>query len=512
MESSPSQKTYNLPMEISQFIDKSPTKETLDILQQTFQRYEEKEEPQRTQNENNSQGKPKIFSIQKEEHISQNVQRNQRFFDSTPNEQTKEETMFSCDVEEDNAQSSLNSVEDCENESMKNDQGNQNETPSLNKEQPSSIQDYSLTSPQTMETYSQPNSYAHFPMRNADYFNTHYVYNQSFINNGNQYIPYYQSSIFQWQILLSQTLSAQSFSPGFHFLMKLENDLNILLNNNESKLNKLKPIKENVLNLIKNFSLETLKEATKDKFDFAIYGSYATGLSIASSDIDILFTYENKEDLSFAFIDILTKAFINSGKLWKVDPIYTATYPVLKLEYSLNEYKEVMEETKEKTIKFDISFYNLFINPEVAPIKTVNYVNSVISTLPIIRPLVIFIKKYLQAKDLNSYYTGGFSSYAIFILVTAFIRVKYSMLQNLSYAHLSNALMWFLEFFCRLDFSKFCFDLNDDFPITMNNEEDPISILDPITNLNIGKGSCKFMDIQRSFTELIYNLRNKYEE
>jgi DNA polymerase sigma len=61
-----------------------------------------------------------------------------------------------------------------------------------------------------------------------------------------------------------------------------------------------------------------------------IYGSFASGLAIESSDIDLSVKYTEGQDI-VAMMNRITESLKASGKVESVTPIYTASVPVIKL-------------------------------------------------------------------------------------------------------------------------------------------------------------------------------------
>jgi DNA polymerase sigma len=93
--------------------------------------------------------------------------------------------------------------------------------------------------------------------------------------------------------------------------------------------------------------IEDIIKESLSEYDVSLilYGSFATELEIESSDIDITVKFQNKNDnennrINNSFIpnyfiestiSKLAKSFINKNIFNIVNPIYTATVPVIKL-------------------------------------------------------------------------------------------------------------------------------------------------------------------------------------
>lgn len=81
-------------------------------------------------------------------------------------------------------------------------------------------------------------------------------------------------------------------------------------------------LKEEVETLIKN--------ALKFSFNLHIYGSYASGLSLPTSDVDFLIEFESNIEGRYLFEE-LEQVFKQSQKFQEVKYIKTASIPVMKL-------------------------------------------------------------------------------------------------------------------------------------------------------------------------------------
>ena len=123
----------------------------------------------------------------------------------------------------------------------------------------------------------------------------------------------------------------------------------------------------------KDYCIKEVKRIIQESFSFSkdynidIYGSYATGLMIEASDIDIKIKLNggNKEDLD-KFFEALFKKLENENKFDKIIPISTASVPVIKLvltsekfikgnDYLENSFKQFKELSLFKHYIFDIN-------------------------------------------------------------------------------------------------------------------------------------------------------------
>lgn len=305
------------------------------------------------------------------------------------------------------------------------------------------------------------------------------------------------------------------------FITKLSSDLFSSATKTEINNYLLFNVKQNVIKLIKEIIEKTFSEEIENKISLDLYGSFASGSAIESSDLDLLIKFVYKEDITIPLLELLSTSLQNSGEFSQVFPISSAKVPVIKLEFALNPNEETVKDIIAKTnvtiIKIDITFRNIFYSSFVPAIEAVKYIKGSIGFFPISKCLIFFLKKFLSKKKLHSYYYGGLSSYSIFILVFALIKMDKSYLKY-NQLNVGEMLIRFLEFYSLFNFDKFGVNLNYScpfFPIqkyAMNNYDYNIPcIIDPITTLNIGGGTFKINEIKKCFAELIKDLKEKFK-
>jgi hypothetical protein len=104
---------------------------------------------------------------------------------------------------------------------------------------------------------------------------------------------------------------------------------------------------------------------------------------------------------------------------------------------------------------------------------------------------------------------GGLSSFSLFLIVFAFIKVRKYNNINYNFNNLGNILLEFLDFYSNFNFNYTFIDVNStkynilfkNSPFIMRNEildQIPL-ILDPITYLNLAKSSYRIEDVQQFF-------------
>lgn len=177
-----------------------------------------------------------------------------------------------------------------------------------------------------------------------------------------------------------------------------------------------------------------------------LYGSHVTNLCLPSSDLDFVICLpavynHNPADAPGvlegrnAINETRQKSLARNlkGQSW-LDPrsiklIERTIVPVIKVS---------TKDTKAQVIQLDISFGG----PEHHGLEAVQMITEVIQEFPMVRPLVLILKQFLSDRGLLTAYTGGLSSYCLFLMVA-----KYLQEQQSSLGDCGSLLMGFLDFF-----------------------------------------------------------------
>lgn len=252
------------------------------------------------------------------------------------------------------------------------------------------------------------------------------------------------------------------------FFEKLHNDI-ITYDNNITQITSLSQnIKEFCISFIEKIICDSFPQ--KDEYSLDIYGSFATGLMIEASDIDIKIRInKEKEDLEKLFF-ILSNNLKEKNKFESIVPIATASVPVIKLvvnpegfilgtenlEKDLKNLKnsEIYKNFKFNyeeidKIKIDITF--ILSNTEKnSNISSVNFAKTKIEQFPEVKLILRVLKRFFYTKKMNSAFNGGLSSYNLFLLVLSF--AQYKRFQNSSTNNYTKNLNLGLFFYELVDF------------------------------------------------------------
>ena len=160
--------------------------------------------------------------------------------------------------------------------------------------------------------------------------------------------------------------------------------------------------------------------------------------------------------------------------------------------------------------------------------------------MPQSKNIIIIIKKYLKNIGLNNYYTGGLSSFSIFLLVFSFYKYIIKLFGNeiVNNFYIGQFLIQFLDFFSKFNFNQYVININKEIPfiikekinicdnksnninninninntyVNQNNIANAV-ILDPFTLNNIASNSFRINEIQQKFDSLKNNILVNYEK
>jgi Nucleotidyltransferase domain len=177
-----------------------------------------------------------------------------------------------------------------------------------------------------------------------------------------------------------------------------------------------------------------------------LYGSHVTGLCLPSSDLDFVIRLPevHKRAIAVAPGALEGRNAINEssqkqlarklkGESW-IDPrsmklIERTVVPVIKV---------ATKDTKAKTLQLDITFDC----PGHHGMDALQMVAELMDELPMIRPLVLVLKQFLLERGLLTSYTGGLSSYCLFLMVARYLQEQLS-----AYGDGGSLLLGFLDFY-----------------------------------------------------------------
>ena len=315
-----------------------------------------------------------------------------------------------------------------------------------------------------------------------------------------------------------------SFLPSEKYFDSLDKELKNYLSITNNNISLIKIIQEDNLKKFEKFLQEKLSDNYEIKFGH--YGSFFTELNIEGSDLDILIYYKKKKEENDLLKDILIILKEFNPNFESINPILTASVPVIKLQIDIKEdikelklnQKSYLEEDDLTKIKIDLTFTENekeFNNSN----DTVNYIKNSLNDFPQIKPMLQILKRYFKIMGMNKSYTGGLCSYSLFLLVLSFCKCNKQCLSP------TKLLYYFFENFTYFDYCNYCIDVksencyilkdkdkgevNVEKSISEENssfntnidlyEKEEIFIVDPISNNNVSKSSFRVDDIILTF-------------
>ena len=346
--------------------------------------------------------------------------------------------------------------------------------------------------------------------------NNQYIYQQyPFINN----FPFMQFMYYY-------------HSPSEAFFNILSKDITCYNNYTCKNIEYLDKIRSKYLNKVENMIKIGLEK--KYMIKFGHYGSYFTNLSIEGSDIDIL-VYYKPNNPNFIFLqDILDLLNKHEKEFDLILPILSASVPLIKLQINiineidsnLIQFSPYFENKDISHLKIDLTFTSDELEFK-KPQQIVLYTNKFINKYNNIKPLLLVLKRYFRIMKMNKSFTGGLSSFSLFLLILSFFKNGTSninnMLLDISSFSLGKLLYCILEKYSFFDYKNY--GINVEGPefyyllennildginnTKFNNYNYEINILDPFTKLNVAKSSFQVDEIKNTFNKALFFF--KYE-
>ena len=349
--------------------------------------------------------------------------------------------------------------------------------------------------------YPRFTSFNFHSKKKRTYRNNHFIY-----NNNNNYIP---KNIIQ----LSQEIIDNT--------IKVNNNKKILQQIREKYIKK---IYENINIILRNSKVE---------FQCAFYGSSISGLSIENSDVDIMVKLRknsNEKNYINEIMNILVENLQKSDLKYikNIFPISSASVPVIKLNCDFSDTPLFFEELNSILIKnnnisinyndinklyFDITFFLTENELEKIPSELmIDYIKECTLNYPQIFDIVYIMKRFLFNKKLNKSYQGGISSYSLFLMTLAFIKLY----KNNYDIPIGSLFIEYLYFYSNFNFYNTLIQPSKENNIFENIENNlqkcSLNIIDPITELNVAKSTFKIDQVQNAFREGFDNISNNLLE
>ena len=300
-------------------------------------------------------------------------------------------------------------------------------------------------------------------------------------------------------------------------------------------LNELKKYREEIYGKIKIF-IENILNKNNFEINLINYGSNETGLSVEFSDIDILikfFKRQNTHNICIntqqnieEILSLLNNEFnIEKEKfnIMQINAIYTASVPVLKIKFNLENIipKEIQIKIKENyqfnfeedilQLNFDFTFQEverIDKDLNIPSLNIISFIKTSIDEYKEIKPIILILKRFMKINKLNSSFHGGLSSYSLFLLLLSYMKYIKSLI--IPKNTLGYYLYGFFEFYSNFNFGIFEINPKFDYPYMMLSElhECGMMLIDPETSFNAAKSTFKIDQIKSVFTKGMVIIRN----
>ena len=177
-----------------------------------------------------------------------------------------------------------------------------------------------------------------------------------------------------------------------------------------------------------------------------MYGSHVTNLCLPSSDVDFVISlpavHKNAPatapgDLEGRNAIIETNQKVLARKLKSESWLDQRTIKVIE-RTAVPVIKVSTKGSRSRAVQLDLSFDA----KEHHGLEALNMIQHILEQLPMVRPLVLVLKQFLLDRGLLTAYTGGLSSYCLFLMVA-----RYCQEQAPSWNDCGSLLMGLLDFY-----------------------------------------------------------------
>ena len=151
---------------------------------------------------------------------------------------------------------------------------------------------------------------------------------------------------------------------------------------------------------------ESIRDTLNVPFELSTYGSFANGLNLPWSDIDLLL--EVFCDFEMDCFELLETAFLKNQNFIEVKFIKNTSVPVLKLTSNLSS----------DPIKIDITMKDV----RHSGLTCVNLVRQYLISYPALRPIALVLKHLLYTGKLNDPFQKGLSSYGLILMIVSYFQ------------------------------------------------------------------------------------------
>ena len=149
-----------------------------------------------------------------------------------------------------------------------------------------------------------------------------------------------------------------------------------------------------------------------ENIEVKIYGSYATGLSLPWSDIDIILINRNNNLKNQPETILRQLCYLFTGKKWINSMKFLENLPIPSIK--------IVSSSDYGSISIDITIQD----DKHYGLKCVSLIESYLKEYNALRPIILALKTILKNANLNDPKSGGLSSYGLILMVVSYIQSK----------------------------------------------------------------------------------------
>ncbi|KAL9188496.1 hypothetical protein ACHAXT_006874 [Thalassiosira profunda] len=222
---------------------------------------------------------------------------------------------------------------------------------------------------------------------------------------------------------------------------RLSKDINRYMQALKAQLKKTEPRRMRAIK-----QLESMVKALWPRAQIKMYGSHVTKLCLPSSDLDFVISlpavHKNAPatapgDLEGRNAIVETNQKVLARRLKSESWIDQRTLKVIE-RTAVPVIKVSTKDSRSRAIQLDLSFDA----KEHHGLEALHMIQRVLEQLPMVRPLVLVLKQFLLDRGLLTAYTGGLSSYCLFLMVA-----RYCQEQAPTWNDCGSLLMGLLDFY-----------------------------------------------------------------
>ena len=249
--------------------------------------------------------------------------------------------------------------------------------------------------------------------------------------------------------------------------------------------------------------IQTLLSSITSDYTVNIFGSYANGLSLPWSNIDVMLVpVEGKvfpKGNDIYLLNALNRLIADQH--WLMNKAYTTHLLIPVIHITTTEEFESM--------KMSITVYN---NETHYGIESVKLIQSFLHAYGVLEPIIIALKTIIKNANLNNQYKGGISSYGLILMVVSFIQSQNENI-NMNEENVVGKTFYYLlmHYGINFDFNNYLiitypiedYSLNDDIDMeVMKYYENchQLIIVDPLSKKNnVAKNTFQYVNLKMAF-------------